>query len=423
MQIILAGPYPAGTAEKFGQLLPGNEIVTVTDQAEYEAMTEGDVIVVRVLKTPASVLAPKKDLKAVIRWGAGYDSVDIEAAGKQGVFVANMPGVNAYAVAELAVGLMIAAGRKVIDQNRLTHDGIWDNKLYAPQMTSLNHKTVGVIGGGNIGRKVATEVQSFGANVIYYDAFRLSEEREKETGACFAGVRGGNHYGYAGYYAQMAAKEGMIGIANSNAASACAPYGGKEPMLGTNPLAIAIPSANREPFLLDMATSLVARGKVKLAEKDGRPIPEDWALDTDGNPTTDPSKAKTMVPCGGYKGFGISLAIEILCSALSGAKTSATVGELYDLSGCHQDLGFFFGALNVGGVTDLNRFENSVDSLITSMKESPKAAGVDEIFVAGEIENRKQKTSQAEGVNISDAVIRELREVSEMSGIPFECEF
>ena len=83
MQIILAGPYPAGTAEKFGQLLPGNEIVTVTDQAEYEAMTEGDVIVVRVLKTPASVLAPKKDLKAVIRWGAGYDSVDIEAAGKQ----------------------------------------------------------------------------------------------------------------------------------------------------------------------------------------------------------------------------------------------------------------------------------------------------------------------------------------------------
>lgn len=180
MKIILAGPYPAGTEEKFGQLLPGDEIVTVTDQAEYEAMTEGDVIVVRVLKTPASVLAPKKDLKAVIRWGAGYDSVDIEAAGKQGVFVANMPGVNAYAVAELAVGLMIAAGRKVIDQNRLTHDGIWDNKLYAPQMTSLNHKTVGVIGGGNIGRKVATEVQSFGANVIYYDAFRLSEEREKE---------------------------------------------------------------------------------------------------------------------------------------------------------------------------------------------------------------------------------------------------
>ena len=99
------------------------------------------------------------------------------------------------------------------------------------------------------------------------------------------------------------------------------------------------------------------------------------------------------------------------------------MGELYDLSGCHQDLGFFFGVLNVGGVTDLNRFENSVDSLITSMKESPKAAGVGEIFVAGEIEKRKQKISQAEGVNISDAVIRELREVSEMSGIPFECEF
>ena len=128
MKIILAGPYPAGTEEKFGQLLPGDEIVTVTDQAEYEAMTEGDVIVVRVLRLRLPFLHRRR-LKAVIRWGAGYDSVDIEAAGKQGVFVANMPGVNAYAVAELAVGLMIAAGRKVIDQNRLTHDGIWDNKL------------------------------------------------------------------------------------------------------------------------------------------------------------------------------------------------------------------------------------------------------------------------------------------------------
>lgn len=182
MKVILAGPYPAGTRERFEELLPGHEIISVTVQDEYENMTEGDCIVVRVLKTPAAVMEKKKDLKAVIRWGAGYDTVDIEAAGKQNILVANMPGVNAYAVSELAVAMMLMAGRKVVNQNRLTHDGIWNNKLFSEQMSSLNHKTVGIIGGGNIGRRVAAQVQSFGAEVIYYDAFRMDENMEKQCG-------------------------------------------------------------------------------------------------------------------------------------------------------------------------------------------------------------------------------------------------
>lgn len=180
MKIILAGPYPDGTKEQFEHLLPGHDIVPVNDQKAYEEMEDGDCVIVRVLKTPAEVIQTKKNLKAIIRWGAGYDSVDIEAAGKAGIMVANMPGVNAYAVSELAVALMLSAGRRVIDQNRLTHDGIWNNKLYAKQMTTLNHKTVGVIGGGHIGRMVAGQVQNFGADVVYYDAFRMNEEKEAE---------------------------------------------------------------------------------------------------------------------------------------------------------------------------------------------------------------------------------------------------
>ena len=181
MKVILAGPYPAGTQEQFEKFLPGHEIIPVTVQEEYESMEEGDCIVVRVLKTPASAMEKKKNLKAVIRWGAGYDSVDIEAAGKQNVMVANMPGVNAYAVSELAVTLMLAAGRKIPEQNRLTHGGIWNNKLYSDRMTTLNHKTVGIIGGGNIGRRVAGQVRCFGAEVIYYDACRLDQEMEKQA--------------------------------------------------------------------------------------------------------------------------------------------------------------------------------------------------------------------------------------------------
>lgn len=180
MKIILAGTYPAGTEEKFKELLSGHEIIPVTRQEEYEAMTEGDCIIVRVLKTPESVMKNKKNLRAVIRWGAGYDSVDIEAAGRLGIMVANMPGVNAYSVAELAVAMMLNAGRAITRQNGLTHSGVWDRKQYSEQMTTLNHKIVGVIGGGNIGRKVAAEVRAFGAEVVYYDAFRMSEEMEAQ---------------------------------------------------------------------------------------------------------------------------------------------------------------------------------------------------------------------------------------------------
>lgn len=181
MKIILAGTYPSGTEEKFKELLKEHEIIPVTTQEKYEAMTEGDCIIVRVLKTPESVMRNKKDLKAVIRWGAGYDSVDIEAAGKLGIMVANMPGVNAYSVAELAVAMMLNVGRGIVYQNKLTHNGVWDRKQYSEQMTTLNHKIVGVIGGGNIGRRVAAEVQALGAEVVYYDAFRMSEQLEKQT--------------------------------------------------------------------------------------------------------------------------------------------------------------------------------------------------------------------------------------------------
>lgn len=180
MKVILAGPYPEGTLEQFQRLMPEEEFIPVTTQEDFEKMTEGDVIVVRVLKTPISVMKAKNNLRAIIRWGAGYDSVDIEAAGRMGIYVANTPGVNAYAVAEHALGLMIAAGRKIIDQNRLTHDGIWDNRLYASQASTLNHKTVGIIGGGNIGRRVAVQVRACGAEAVYYDACRLTKETEQQ---------------------------------------------------------------------------------------------------------------------------------------------------------------------------------------------------------------------------------------------------
>ena len=178
MKIILAGPYPEGTKEKFKKLLPDCQIQEAKTQEEYDGLTEGEVIVVRVLKTPESTLKNKPSLKAVIRWGAGYDSVDIQAAGKQGVMVATTPGANSYAVSELAVAFMLCLGRKLVENVEKTREDVWDNKIFSAQMTSLNHKTVGIIGGGNIGRNVARQVQAFGARTLYYDTARLSQEME-----------------------------------------------------------------------------------------------------------------------------------------------------------------------------------------------------------------------------------------------------
>ena len=178
MKIALAGPYPAGTLEQFQALLPDQEFFPVETQEAYEALTDVDCIIVRVLKTPEPVLDNKPNLKAVIRWGAGYDSVDIQAAGRRGIPVLNTPGVNAYAVAELALGMMITLNRKVLGYWNNVQQGNWDRGAFAS--LSLNHKTVGIVGGGNIGRRVAALVQALGAQVIYYDAFRLASEREQE---------------------------------------------------------------------------------------------------------------------------------------------------------------------------------------------------------------------------------------------------
>ena len=251
-------------------------------------------------------------------------------------------------------------------------------------------------------------------------AMKTCIDHAKTAGACYAPVNGGNHFGCASYYAEMAAREGMIGIAMANGPVAVAPIGGKEPMLGTNPLAIAIPLEGRAPFVLDMATSVVARGKIKLAEKEGRTIPEGWGIDADGHPTTDPSKVKCVLPFGGAKGYGISMIIDILCSVLAGAKNSQTMGSFYDFSGKKQEAGFFVGALNPAAIMDEGEFLRGTRDFVDSIKNSTKAEGVSEIFAPGEIEYRKSLAAKEQGIKLSDVIIGELKALSAETGIALD---
>lgn len=186
LKICLAGTYPAGTCELFCSALDPEQfsVFEAPTQETFDAVTEADAVILRILKMPAAAFARFTDLKVVMRWGAGFDSVDIEEAGKRGIAVCNTPGANAYAVAELAVALMIDAGRHISAHFDNTRANIWDREYFKVN-PSLNAKTVGIIGGGHIGRLVAERVRAFGAKAIYYDVCRLPAETEKSFGLRF----------------------------------------------------------------------------------------------------------------------------------------------------------------------------------------------------------------------------------------------
>lgn len=179
--VILAGQYPAHTFESFQELLCGLPVTlkAVDTPEAYEAMTDAEIMILRIFKAPEAVIARNPNLKMIMRWGAGFDSVDVEAAGKRGILVTNTPGANADAVSELAVLLMLAVGRKLLCHTTCLRKGVWSKNNFINSSFTLVNKTVGILGAGNIGRKVAQRVQAFGAMTVYYDLIRLSEERER----------------------------------------------------------------------------------------------------------------------------------------------------------------------------------------------------------------------------------------------------
>lgn len=182
IHVVLAGTYPVNTYEKLCALLPESKfkLTEVNTIEEYDRMTDAEIMILRIFKAPKEVIERNPKLKMILRWGAGFDSVDIEAAGKRGIFVTNTPGANAAAVSELAVMLMLAVGRKLLCHTECLAEGNWSKNTFLNTSYCLNHKKLGIIGAGNIGRQVAVKAQAFGASVQYYDPFRLSSEMEEK---------------------------------------------------------------------------------------------------------------------------------------------------------------------------------------------------------------------------------------------------
>jgi D-3-phosphoglycerate dehydrogenase len=155
---------------------------------EFGELSEAEYIVLRSLKIDAETIGYLKKARLIQRWGVGYDSVDIEAAGKAGIPVAVAAGVNAWAVSELAVLFMLSLYRHIVTFDNLLRRGVWDRESFIDRSFMIRGKTVGLVGCGNIGKLVARKVACFGANVIYYDKYRLSEKAERELGIVYCGL-------------------------------------------------------------------------------------------------------------------------------------------------------------------------------------------------------------------------------------------
>ena len=233
-----------------------------------------------------------------------------------------------------------------------------------------------------------------------------------ENGSCFAAVSNSNHFGAASYYVRLAAEAGMFGFASTNAPPNIAPWGSSQPYMGTNPIAFAVPTEG-DPIILDMAPSVVAMGKVILAAKLGKPIPEGWALTADGKPTTDAGLGikGSVVPIGGPKGCGLSLFTDILCGVLAGAQFGPHLFNFWNDFTNPQNIGHVFYAVDITKFVPLDVFKSRLAQMVAEIKALPRIDGVAQLFVPGEIEQRNKDRQKVEGVDLPDLILDELKKL------------
>ncbi|CAN5535469.1 Ldh family oxidoreductase [soil metagenome] len=252
-------------------------------------------------------------------------------------------------------------------------------------------------------------------------------EKAAETGICMATVRSSNHFGIAGHYAMMASQAGLIGMAMTNSGSLTAPTFGAKPMLGSNPIAVAVPTGiDTEPIVLDMSTSTVALGKVEIAQRARKPIPNGWAIDRDGYPTNDPFEVGAIMPLGGdretsgHKGYGLGLIVDILCGPLGGGNWSWAITD-----GIRGDepagTSHFFAAWRIDAFRDPDEFYADLQTMMADLRATPVAPGAptDRVLIPGEPETAQENHNRRHGLPVRLEVLIELRQICEEWNVPF----
>ena len=252
-----------------------------------------------------------------------------------------------------------------------------------------------VDGGGGLGLVVGAR------------AMGIAIEKARLSGIGIAAVRNSRHYGAAGCYSRLALAHDMIGLSLTNSDKLVVPTFGRESRIGTNPIAVAVPAGKEPPFLLDMATSTVPLGKIMLARRHGVPLPEGWAADESGLPTSDAEtafRALHLLPLGGsyeqgsHKGYGLGVVVDVLCGILSGA--GVAVGQ-----GLGGQVGHFFGALRVDAVRPVEAFKDAMDEYLRALRDTPPAPGQERVLYAGLLEHEIEAERRRDGIPLHRDVI------------------
>ena len=262
-------------------------------------------------------------------------------------------------------------------------------------------------------------------HVVAYQAMQLALDLAHTHGVSWVAVKDSSHFGVAGMFPMMALEKDMIGYVCSNSAPMMAPYGGRERILGNNPLSYAFPTAENLPVVVDFSCSVVASGRLILMRKKGEKIPLGWAVDKNGVPTTDPyagyEGGGSLAPVGAHKGYGLTLAHEMLTALLAGGTWTRNIKSLYEVdeSGiqgtCHS-----FMVMDPECFIGREAFKQAMDRYILAIKNSGRAKGAAEILMPGEIEARSEAEYLRDGIPLAAAAAAELKALAQRLGLNLE---
>jgi LDH2 family malate/lactate/ureidoglycolate dehydrogenase len=254
--------------------------------------------------------------------------------------------------------------------------------------------------------------------VLTAHAAREAIERARRHGIAAVTVRNSNHFGTCMYYTRMGTEAGCVMLLTTNGGPAMAPWGGRKKIIGTNPWSVAAPAGRHPPFMMDMANTGVARGKIYLARQRRERIPEGWAIDAEGRPTTDPQAAidGIILPMAAHKGYAIALAMDMLAGVLSGSAFLSAVRGPYETEKV-SGAGHFVVAMKIEAFQPLGEFNARMERFIDELKAVPRAEGFDEVFYPGEIEARNDALNRSQGLLLPEDTLADLAKIAGRRGL------
>ena len=268
------------------------------------------------------------------------------------------------------------------------------------------------------GAALVVDARNVMGQIAAHVAMSAAIERARSVHVAIATVRNSNHCGAMDFWAMMALPHDMIGIATTNAIPTMAPWGGTDKIVGINPLGIAFPAAEEQAIVLDIAFGATAHGKIRVYHQKGHAIPEGWAFDAEGNPTTDTVKALAglIQPIGGYKGVGLGIVMGMLATLLSGASYGIELGNMVDGARAGHD-GHFFMAINIAGFQPVDTFKRRVDAISRQIQKSRRKGGIERLYPPGLLEAEFEHRYAREGIPLNEETLGGIRLAAKQLGV------